>query len=371
MSINIENGDIVYFYETSLYKQIVLKAKVVSNKILEKNFLNGKKYDINNDSSWRNPNCQFIRCKLIEFINGDLNRKFIKSIGILNRSYKQSITNNQTQLIENKIVKRGANLFHVYGKNAPSTYYLKNRYSFIGLDGNKYFTILAKYSPNDKNVNLHICKENKSLVEKGHQKRILEDKLKSLNQDIYIWNKSKNKKEKMTTHQMIRRLERTLKFDDKNQEILNENIQLNLTDLEYKKLAEKKYTPEEVNKKHICTISQLIRSAKNKEEAKAKANFICEFNKNHITFLNKKKRSYIEVHHLIPLCHQDDDNGKRFPNSLDNAANLICLCPTCHRKIHYGIDKSEMLKFLYYKRKNILEQAGICISLDELLKFYK
>ena len=51
---------------------------------------------------------------------------------------------------------------------------------------------------------------------------------------------------------------------------------------------------------------------------------------------------------------------------------IICLCPTCHRKIHYAIasDKKEMLQILFKKRKQGYENKGISITLEELYKYY-
>jgi 5-methylcytosine-specific restriction protein A len=73
----------------------------------------------------------------------------------------------------------------------------------------------------------------------------------------------------------------------------------------------------------------------------------------------------MEAHHLIPLSTQD-----YFEYSLDVDANIVCLCPTCHRKLHYGNSIKDDLKRLYDLRIKRLKQSGIDISFGELLKLY-
>ncbi|WP_051532688.1 MrcB family domain-containing protein [Fusobacterium perfoetens] len=100
-----------------------------------------------------------------------------------------------------------------------------------------------------------------------------------------------------------------------------------------------------------------------------KANFLCEFDNNHQSFISDTtKKQYMEAHHLIPLNYQDE-----FENSLDVIGNIVSLCPTCHKKIHYGIfrEKEKMLEKLYFERKKLLEKFGIEITLEELKEKYK
>ena len=74
----------------------------------------------------------------------------------------------------------------------------------------------------------------------------------------------------------------------------------------------------------------------------------------------------MEAHHLIPMSAQND-----FENSLDVDANIVCLCPNCHRKLHYGNQIDEELKILYEKRKELLNKSGIMISFEDLIKYYE
>ena len=88
----------------------------------------------------------------------------------------------------------------------------------------------------------------------------------------------------------------------------------------------------------------------------------------HITFTSQfDDNPYMEAHHLIPMAVQDF-----YENSLDFVNDIVCLCPTCHRKIHYTIDsdKKEMLQVLFKKRKQAYEDKGISITLQDLYKHY-
>ncbi|WP_206168512.1 HNH endonuclease [Veillonella sp. CHU110] len=110
------------------------------------------------------------------------------------------------------------------------------------------------------------------------------------------------------------------------------------------------------------------RNPKITQEAKKRANWKCDMDADHITFTSQfDDNPYMEAHHLIPMAVQDF-----YENSLDFVGNIICLCPTCHRKIHYAIDsdKREMLQALFKKRKQAYEDKGISITLGELYKHY-
>jgi len=100
--------------------------------------------------------------------------------------------------------------------------------------------------------------------------------------------------------------------------------------------------------------------------ALALANYSCEIDANHPSFIRKNSnKQYTEPHHLIPLSYSD-----RFDVSLDIEANIVSLCSNCHNHIHYGQDADSLIKKLYYERKNLLKEAGINITLDELLTMY-
>lgn len=111
------------------------------------------------------------------------------------------------------------------------------------------------------------------------------------------------------------------------------------------------------------------RSAKEAALALVRANYTCELNENHETFLSKSTgQRYAEAHHFVGIS-----NHPKFPEvDLDRAANIVCLCPNCHRKIHYGEDEVRlpMIESLFAKVKERLEQVGIEVTLTQLKEFY-
>lgn len=102
------------------------------------------------------------------------------------------------------------------------------------------------------------------------------------------------------------------------------------------------------------------------EKALRHAGFTCEFVASHDTFPRMiDGLPYVETHHLVPLEYAD-----RFDVSIDVPENIVCLCSTCHNRIHYGRDKKEMIEYLWSLRKDDLLKVGIDIDLLKILSFY-
>lgn len=96
------------------------------------------------------------------------------------------------------------------------------------------------------------------------------------------------------------------------------------------------------------------------------AGYQCEFDASHATFIAKSSgHPYMEGHHALAMKYQD-----KFNHSLDVYANVVCLCPVCHRLLHYGIDeqKEKVVNKIYYDRADRLAASGLKISKDD---FYK
>ena len=117
----------------------------------------------------------------------------------------------------------------------------------------------------------------------------------------------------------------------------------------------------------------VVKKAYVSKQALRKAKFKCEFDGSHYTFLTDKGVPYMEGHHLIPCTAS---NTERFwsenKRNIDCVENIICLCPTCHRRIHFGSkdEKETIIRDLYNKRKLLLQDVGIDISIDELFALY-
>lgn len=96
------------------------------------------------------------------------------------------------------------------------------------------------------------------------------------------------------------------------------------------------------------------------------AHYSCELGCGHELFMRRDLEcAYVEGHHLIPLSFQD-----RFEYSLDVGANIISLCPSCHRLLHYGAEARIQIEKLYYNRIERLQKCGLYVSLEELLDMY-
>lgn len=96
----------------------------------------------------------------------------------------------------------------------------------------------------------------------------------------------------------------------------------------------------------------------------------------HTTFPSRLfDADYAEVHHLIPMHAQENDLFVKEDKliSLDQIPNLIVLCPTCHRKIHFGRnnDVKPDLELLFEERQDALRKYNLNIEKEKLFSFYK
>ena len=104
------------------------------------------------------------------------------------------------------------------------------------------------------------------------------------------------------------------------------------------------------------------------------ANYECEVCPDHKTFLTRHEVQYMEGHHLIPCTPSNSqyywDKDKV---NIDCIENIVCICPTCHRRIHFGSDKEKrtVIEKLYELRKEALKNAGIDIGIEDLVKLYQ
>ncbi|MDY4367641.1 HNH endonuclease signature motif containing protein [Pectobacterium brasiliense] len=112
---------------------------------------------------------------------------------------------------------------------------------------------------------------------------------------------------------------------------------------------------------------QFPRTALIARQALIKANYQCEYESTHKTFISPiTKSEFMEAHHLIPLSVQKD-----FSTSLDHIYNIFSLCPNCHRKIHFGSvkDKEEILERLYSSREELFLSSW-ALSFEQLCNYY-
>lgn len=115
--------------------------------------------------------------------------------------------------------------------------------------------------------------------------------------------------------------------------------------------------------KHTRIQTAWSRSSIIKIQSIESAGYLCEVNPEHQTFTARSTgHPYMEGHHALPMKYQD-----KFDKSLDVYANIICLCPVCHRLLHYGIEaeKENVLNKIYYDRSDRLAASGIKISKND------
>lgn len=109
------------------------------------------------------------------------------------------------------------------------------------------------------------------------------------------------------------------------------------------------------------------------KQALKEANFKCLFDNSHETFLTNKGNPYMEGHHLIPCTVSNVEYfWSKYGRNIDCVENIICLCPTCHRRIHFGSndEKDTIIRLLYKKQISSLKAAGLDISINKLLSLY-
>ncbi len=110
-----------------------------------------------------------------------------------------------------------------------------------------------------------------------------------------------------------------------------------------------------------------LRDPAKKRNAMILAGYKCENDPNHKTFISRGTgKPYVESHHLIPMEYYND-----FEYSLDVEENIVCLCSNCHNEIHYGVNNADIVRKLFMARRELLHDAGLDITEDELLKAYR
>ncbi|CAA6824691.1 MAG: 5-methylcytosine-specific restriction enzyme A [uncultured Sulfurovum sp.] len=133
----------------------------------------------------------------------------------------------------------------------------------------------------------------------------------------------------------------------------------------------RKDRPSKRKKQKYQKVKIYDRNIKIRDYALELANFKCELNTTHKSFVsNKNGKEYMESHHLLPLKAYSYPEFKDI--NLDVVSNIISLCPNCHRLMHYGLEKEVVpnLVILLEDRVNRLKSAGIYITIEELKSIY-
>jgi hypothetical protein len=127
--------------------------------------------------------------------------------------------------------------------------------------------------------------------------------------------------------------------------------------------------PPEPRRNYTNTVTK-ISPPKNKAKgdfAVKQADYKCEIDGNHSTFVGRNGKQFMEKHHLIPM-----EFYETFTNNIDDINNIISVCPICHKKIHFGRqpDVDPIITNLWNKRKDKLRNANIYIEVADLKEMY-
>jgi len=129
----------------------------------------------------------------------------------------------------------------------------------------------------------------------------------------------------------------------------------------------KRQNEREPLKIEVGTRVQYKKEPRISKTALVRAEHECAINSEHVTFAGKDGEPYMEAHHLIPMSAQGD-----FDVNIDRLENIVALCPTCHRAIHYGNKETreELVRKLYDLQQEDFAQAELDISYDDLFSKY-
>lgn len=96
--------------------------------------------------------------------------------------------------------------------------------------------------------------------------------------------------------------------------------------------------------------------------------YCCEIDSSHKTFLTPKGHQFAEAAPLIPF-----EEGTGYGKGVTDGANILCLCPNCAARLKFGSeeDREEMIIKLYRLHRRALEDAGIKVTLGEILRMHK
>jgi 5-methylcytosine-specific restriction protein A len=98
--------------------------------------------------------------------------------------------------------------------------------------------------------------------------------------------------------------------------------------------------------KIVSSTAQFVRDPKVVAWVLNAANGKCECCTNDAPFARIDGSPYLEVHHLKRLA----DGGT------DRVSNAIALCPNCHRELHFGIERTGLMKTVYERIPRLVEE---------------
>jgi hypothetical protein len=112
----------------------------------------------------------------------------------------------------------------------------------------------------------------------------------------------------------------------------------------------------------------VVRNSDFRTQVLEQAGYKCELCGSEETFLDASGKMYFEGHHIIPYNIKSQNN---FTYLLDNPENICCLCPNCHKKIHFSNTevKKNLINTLLNTRQNLLKKFEIS-NIDDIINLY-
>lgn len=121
-------------------------------------------------------------------------------------------------------------------------------------------------------------------------------------------------------------------------------------------------------KDYVYKIEKLKRNSSLRDLVLKKSNYTCGLCNKKETFKDNTENWYFEAHHIIPF---NVSNQKLFKITLDHLSNLICLCPECHRKVHFSPLKDQILSLdKIIESKELFRKNYRIETAEELVKKY-
>jgi hypothetical protein len=134
-------------------------------------------------------------------------------------------------------------------------------------------------------------------------------------------------------------------------------------------IDEEKIQPSVSTEINVKKIEKLARNSVLRDQIIERSNYTCELCKKTETFQDKQNKWYFEAHHLIPF---NKHNQEKFRFTLDHISNLVCLCPECHRKVHYSDLKEQISSLaILINKKPYLKTYYRVDNVQDLYSFYK
>lgn len=104
-----------------------------------------------------------------------------------------------------------------------------------------------------------------------------------------------------------------------------------------------------------CPTAVMVMSTKFERDPAVKAwvltesDGLCEGCGDPAPFLGRDGLPFLEVHHVMPLANQGSDT----------TTNAVALCPNCHRRCHYSVDRDEFKLSLYDKVARLVVEVSV------------